>query len=166
MRMIKLSFVILLAFYLNACALISAVKVSEAQLQTQINKQLPLKKRLLFAGLTVDKFELDLLAGKPNVEIETDFALDILNYPLAQSKAIIRGELEFNAEKQAVFLRRPQLRQLDVSSVPEKYQQQAFDALSKLLIKFFAKQPVYRFDKNKMQISAIQVLPGYLLLQR
>lgn len=166
MRTFKLTLVLFLAFYLSACGLISSVKVSEQQLQAQVNKQLPLKKRLLFAGLTVERFELDLLAGKPNIEIETDFAVDIFKYPLAKSQAIIRGELEFDQEKNAIFLRQPQLRQLDVSAIPEKYQHQAFDGLAKLLVKFFNTEPVYRFDKDKQQLSDIQVLPGYLLLKR
>lgn len=151
---------------LQACAVVSTNKVSEKQLQNQINKQLPLKKRLLFAGLKVPRFELKLLGGSPNVTIDVDFEVDILNYPLAKSQAMIKGDLVFDAERQALFLRRAQLHQLDVSAIPKAYQQRAFDGLAQLLQGFFKREPVYQLNKQKFRLSQIQVFPGYVLLRR
>lgn len=165
-RTVCLILFMLVLLALQACATFSSNKISEQQLQTQINKQLPLKKRLLFAGLKVPRFELKLLGGSPNVTIDVDFEVDILDYPLAKSQAMIKGDLVFDVERQALFLRRAQLYQLDVSAIPNVYQQQAFDGLGQLLQGFFKREPVYQLDKQKLRLKQIQVFRGYVLLQR
>jgi len=120
---------------------------SEAQLQEQIGKRLPLTKTyFLIIQITLDHPRVALVEHTNHVKAGLDVQLNI--HVGREEKALggsvdVSGGVKYVPGKGQLFLTDPVIEQFSVQGVPEKLTAKVNDALTKFLGEYYAAHPLY-----------------------
>lgn len=122
-------------------------RFSEADLRERVDQRLPWTKRYLFIfDVTVDNPRIDLVEGSDRVAGGVDILLNITlggsELPLGGA-VDVSGNVLYQSEDGEFFLTDPEIENVRVEGVPERFSNQANEAISMALREFYRTRPIY-----------------------
>ncbi len=127
------------------------LRFSEPQLRERLDNQLPWSERYLFIfEVTLDNPRVDLIEGSDRVAGGLDATLNIFinNNPQPLSGAVdMSGAVSYASEEGAFYLVDPQVENVRIAGIPDRYANTANEAISKALAAFYQERPIYKLDE-------------------
>ena len=125
-------------------------RFSEADLRERVDDRLPWSERYLFIfEVTVDNPRIDLVDGSDRVAGGVDLLLNIDfgngDVPLAGAVDVIGG-VEYQSKNGEFFLVDPEIENIRIQGVPDRFSNQANAAISLALSEFYRVRPIYSLD--------------------
>ncbi|MEO1240677.1 MAG: DUF1439 domain-containing protein [Pseudomonadota bacterium] len=122
-------------------------RFSEADLRERVDQRLPWTKRYLFIfDVTVDNPRIDLVEGSDRVAGGVDILLNITlgggELPLGGA-VDVSGSVLYQSKDGEFFLTDPEIESVRVQGVPERFSNQANEAISMALREFYRTRPIY-----------------------
>ena len=137
-------------------------RFSESDLRERVDDHLPWQKRYLFIfEITIDHPRIDLVDGSDRVAGGVDLLLNIDfgngEVPLAGAVDVIGG-VEYEAENGEFFLVAPEIENIDIQGVPNRFSNQANAAISLALTEFYRTRPIYSLDDTDVSHLAAKLM--------
>ncbi len=127
-------------------------RFSEGDLRERVDDRLPWTKRYLFVfEVSVDNPRIDLVDGSDRVAGGVDLLLNIdfgdSDVPLAGA-VDVAGGVEYQSENGEFFLINPEIENIRIQGVPDRFSNQANAAISLALTEFYRTRPIYSLDET------------------
>ena len=125
------------------------VRITEGELQERLSKRFPIvKSHQLLGSLTYENPRISLQREDNLVELGVDIAVSniTINGSSLRGSVLMSVSVNYNVEKQALFLRDPQLLQFSLNGVPEQNVQMLSGVLLPAIEKLLKRKPVYRLE--------------------
>ncbi len=144
------------------------VRITEAQIQEKLKAKLPLTKTYFFIiQVTLNNPRISLENGSSRVVAGMDV---IFNITLNKNPESIggtvdaSGEVTYVSESGQFFLVNPEIKNLEIQGVPQKYLQKVNKALTKALVEYYKDHPIYTLSlANAKQAAAKIVLKSVIV---
>ncbi len=126
------------------------LRFSETDLRERVDDRLPWTKRYLFIfEVTVDNPRIDLVDGSDRVAGGVDLQLNIdfgdSDIPLGGA-VDVAGGVRYQAENGEFYLTDPEIENIRIQGVPDRFANQANVAISLALAEFYRTRPIYSLD--------------------
>ena len=152
---------------LASCASIAGprrVELSQARLQSGLERRFPLNKRIL------ELFDLDLARPQLTIQPETDrvvLALDVsLASPLMRKSwngsMALSGHLDLDPSRNAVFLTNTHVDRFDIAGIDGGRSRELERAADLLMSQLVHDVPVYSFRPDDLRYAGVQFVPTRL----
>ncbi|MFP4616010.1 MAG: DUF1439 domain-containing protein [Thiohalorhabdus sp.] len=139
------------------------VRLTEPEIQKQLDEQLPLTKTyLVIIEVTLNNPRIDLVEDSDRVRAGLDVEFNITGYqgskPLEGTVDATSG-IAYRAEEGQFYLSDPVIEALKVQGISEEYMDKAKKALTEALAEYYKDQPIYTLDpEDRKQAVARMVL--------
>ncbi|HKJ87793.1 MAG TPA: DUF1439 domain-containing protein [Gammaproteobacteria bacterium] len=137
-------------YYFSAGGLV--IRISEPEIQKQLNQQLPLTKTYLtIIQVTLNNPRIDLVEGADRVRGGMDVELNIAGLPgskPAEGTVDASSGVIYRAQKGQFYLSDPVIENLKVQGIPKEYTKKAKEALTEALAEYYKDQPIYTLNPN------------------
>jgi len=134
------------------------VRVSEQEIQERISKKFPITKSYEFVGtVTYANPRITLRTEDNRVELKLDIVLGKAGHAGSiNGCAEMIAAVAYNAEKKALYLTDPRLRQFAVDGIPEQNVQLLSSLFMPAIEKLLKRKPVYRLtsENGRNEIAA------------
>ncbi len=126
------------------------VRLTEQQLQQQLDSQMPLTQSQGMVTLTLSNPKLDLLSSGNRLSLQTN-ALIVTSIGLQSSGQLtIEGKIRYDKASYSFFIEEPVIRQLDIDGLAPALQPQLISLAQKALTPALTNQPVYTLSDQDM----------------
>jgi hypothetical protein len=137
-------------------------RLSESELRERLDDRLPWSERYyLIFEVTVDNPRVDLIEGSDRVAGGVDATLNIFinNNPQPLSGAVdLSGSVKYVREEAAFYLTDPQVENVRIAGVPDRYANKANEAISSALSAFYKSRPIYTLEGTDASHQAARLL--------
>ncbi len=137
-------------------------RFSEADLRERLDDQLPWSERYyLIFEVTVDNPRIDLIEGSDRVAGGVDATLNITinDNPQPLSGAVdLSGSVRYVREEAAFYLADPQVENVRIAGIPDRYANRANQAISNALGAFYKSRPIYTLEGTEAADRAARLL--------
>jgi len=152
-------FVFLYSASLMATALDYTHEITEQEIQEKVSALMPVVKKKYFVTITISNPKIDLIKKSDEIGIYADIKANVTGGINGSGQVMIKGSLEYNADKGEFYFKNPKIVSLAIDKVSNniipKIQGLAEAALSKVM----TVRPVYKFkDDNLKHTLAKSVL--------
>lgn len=125
-------------------------RFSETDLRERVDDSLPWSERYLFIfEVTVDNPRVDLIDGSDRVAGGVDLLLNIdfggNAVPLTGAVDVVGG-VQYQSEGGEFYLIDPEIENIRIQGVPDRFSNQANAAISMALTEFYRTRPIYSLD--------------------
>ena len=137
-------------------------RFSETDLRERLDDRLPWSESYyLIFEVTVDNPRIDLIEGSDRVAGGVDATLNITinNNPRPLSGAVdLSGAVKYVREEAAFYLADPQVENVRIAGIPDRYANRANEAISKALSAFYKSRPIYTLEGTEASKQAARLL--------
>lgn len=136
------------------------IRISEAQIREKLESKLPITKRyFLIIELTLNHPRVHLVNRTSRVLAGLDATLNIkLNdnpKPLGGTLDISSG-VKYVTETGEFFLTDPVVENVNIEGIPVKFQSPVNGAISKILVEYFQKNPIYTLRASDLKRATVR----------
>ncbi len=146
-------------FLLVGCSapLRATIVLTQPELQAKIDKKFPIEKRVLVAKLVLENPAIQLVEGTDKVGIDMDAGvrMGVLKYT---GRVSVLGDLEFDGEQKALFLKNAEVTKIDIPELPEKYEGDVREAATGIVRAQLEVTPVHRLKSASEQMFVKSVV--------
>ncbi len=129
------------------------LKVSNAELQDRLDKKFPITKRKGVFKVVLSDPQLVLVRQNNRLRTTVTARASALGATVGQSKVTISGGVRYDKASKAFYMTDPRVTKLDVSHIPQRYQDQFRRVVDVAVQELVPGIPVYRLDKNTFKHS-------------
>lgn len=137
-------------------------RISESEIQNTLQKSLPMTKTYLFIiQVTLNNPRVQLENGSNRVnaglDVELNITVDQNPEPLGGS-IDVSGGVRYEPKAGQFYLTNPNIEQLEVQGIPEKYTDKVNIALSRALAEYYSEHPIYTlsaFDAKQVVVRMV-----------
>ncbi len=156
---------VLLALFLMASTQLAmafsyTLEISEEELQEKVSNMMPLEKKKYFVTVILSNPEVSLANGNNEIGVFSHVKVIAPGGIQGSGKVKITGSLRYDADKGEFFFNDPQIVNLEVGDVPEKYLPNIKNIAQSVVGKVLATRPVYKLKddnlKHKLAKSVLQ----------
>lgn len=137
------------------------LRISEAQIRDKLAEKLPRTKTYLYVfQLTLSNPRVALLADSGRIRAGLDLQLNLLiggHEPLSGS-VDVSGRLRYAPDEGQFYLAEPQIEQLQLRGLPEKYADKARAVIATAMTEYYANHPIYRLKAGDIKQSAARLV--------
>ena len=153
MKLLISLFIISMASFANAFSYTHSF--SEAELQQEIEKVMPIVKKKYFLTMTLSNPQIDLIEGRNELGLKSNLNVVAPGGLKGDGIAHIAGTLEYNKEQGAFYFKNPRLLELSLNGVPPELLPDIKKAAQSSLTRTLSKRPVYTLKDTdvKQQIA-------------
>ena len=155
-RFIFVSFMVLLMSTTQALAY--TVELSEDELQEKIEAKMPLEKTKYLINVVLTEPDVELVEGSDRIGFKCKIMAKLPGGIEATGDAYIDGNISYNSDKGEFHLVDPELKDLNINGVSEKYKEKIRKIVEKVVKKSLAQFPVYRFKDNRLKHKLAKAL--------
>ncbi len=155
-----------------AMAFTYTVKISEADLQKQVDAMMPIEKNKRFFKVVLSNPKIELIEGRNEIGIFSHIELDSKLGIKGAGKAKITGALSYNPDLHAFFFKNSKIEKLEIDRVADKHIVQIKPLIQTIAGKLLEKQPVYRLKQDNLKhkfaravLQSVSVKDKKLLLE-
>ncbi|WP_430461899.1 DUF1439 domain-containing protein [Thalassolituus sp. LLYu03] len=143
------------------------VRLSEQQLQQEINARLPVTQQRGLFTLEISNAVLTLIDGEDRLRIQADARL-ITSFGLqSRGKVTLDGKVRYNNQDYSFYIEDPVIRQISIDGVAPELEPQLIELAQQSLTPALRNQPVYTLSDQEMtQNLARMMLKGMRIEQR
>ena len=158
-----------LYFYFNDREYI--VTIPEQTMREKLNEKLPLSKTYLFIfDVVLDNPRISLDSQSNRIGVGLDVLLNIRindnEKPLGGS-VDVSGTIKYLPEEGAFYLTQPDIENLLIEGLSEKYKSKASTVIEKALTNFYSSRPIYTLkSSDAKQIAAKMVLKNLVVKEK
>lgn len=156
---------ILLALFLMASSQLAmafsyTLEISEEELQEKISKMMPMEKKKYFVTVILSNPDVNLADGNNEIGVFSHVKVIAPGGIQGTGKVSIVGSLRYDADKGVFFFNDPEIVNIEVDDVPEKYLPNIKNIAQSVAGKVLATRPVYKLNddnlKHKLAKSVLQ----------
>ena len=142
------------------------VRLTEQQLQQQLDSQMPLSQSQGIVTLTLSHPKLDLLPSGNRLSLRTN-ALIVTSIGLQSSGQLtVEGKIRYDKASYSFFIEEPVIRQLDIDGLAPGLHPQLISMAQKALTPALTGQPVYTLsDQDVTQAMARMMLKSLTITE-
>lgn len=129
--------------------------LSEAELQQEIEKVMPIVKKKYFLTMTLSNPKINLIEGTNEVALKSNINVSAPGGLQGDGVAHIIGQLEYNQAQGAFYFKNARLVELTLNGIPPDIQPEIKKAAQSSLTRTLSKRPVYvlKDDDIKQKIA-------------
>jgi len=127
------------------------LEISESELQEKVLAMMPMKKKNMFAAVTVSDPKIDLIKESNEIGVTTNIEVIALGSLKGSGRANITGTLGYDAEKGEFYFRDPTIVSLEVDNVAKKLIPKIKKITQLAITKAMSVYPVYKFKDNNIK---------------
>ncbi len=138
------------------------LRLSEADLQSQIEARTPFTRtHLLIFDVTLDSPRVALRDGTDRAEVSFVVLLGVRagrgTVPL-RGTVDLSGGVRYDAERGELFLTDPLVERSSIEGVPDRYEANINDALTRAMAEYFRTRPIYALRPTDARLAATRLL--------
>ncbi|MCD8522074.1 MAG: DUF1439 domain-containing protein [Saccharospirillaceae bacterium] len=142
------------------------IRLSEQQLQQQLNRQMPLSQRQGMVTLTLSHPKLDLLPSGNRLSLQTNAVIATSIGLQSSGQLTVEGKIRYDKALYSFFIEEPVIRQLDIDGLAPALQPQLTALAQKALTPALTGQPVYTLsDQDVTQAMARMMLQSLTITE-
>lgn len=126
------------------------VEVSQAEIQAQITKMMPVSRTKLFMTVTVSNPEIELIELNNRLGITADIEVSSPSSAMGKARTQIVGDVVYLSESGELYFKNATVERLVVSDVGEEYQAGLKDMMQLAVSTILDGYPVYQFKGNEL----------------
>lgn len=136
----------------------TTVVLTQADLQAKVDKKFPVEKDVVVAKLVLEAPAIHLTEGSDRVALELDAGIRV-GFVKYTGRLGVLGDLEYDEDSSALFLRNAEVTKLDVPDLPAKYHDEVRAAATGLVRAQLEVTPVHRLKKphEKMFVKSVTI---------
>ncbi|MDH5179555.1 MAG: DUF1439 domain-containing protein [Gammaproteobacteria bacterium] len=140
-------------FSMNVNAI--SLEFTEQELQDKVTAMMPLEKKKGIMTIVLTNPAVRLNQETNRMGIKVDMAVDVLGSLKSTGHAEISGELMYNKKQGTFHLVKPEIGDMHIDKLPNKYQPKVKELAQQALEKTMEKRPVYelRDDSLKQKLA-------------
>jgi len=129
--------------------------LSEAELQQEIEKVMPIVKKKYFLTMTLSNPKINLIEGSNELGLRSDINVSAPGVMKGDGRAHIVGKLEYNQAQGAFYFKKARLLELTMKGIPPDILPDIKKAAQSSLTRSLSKRPIYVLKDNdiKQQIA-------------
>lgn len=153
MKLLITLLIVSMANFVNAFSYTHSL--SEAELQQEIEKVMPIVKKKYFLTMTLSNPNIDLIEGSNELGLKSDINVSAPGGLKGDGQAHIVGKLEYNQAQGAFYFKNARLIELTLNGIPPDLLPEIKKAAQSSLTRSLSKRPVYVLKDNdiKQQIA-------------
>ncbi len=153
MKLLISFMIVSLASFANAFSYTHSL--SEAELQQEIEKVMPIVKKKYFLTMTLSNPKINLIEGSNELGLRSDINVSAPGVMKGDGRAHIVGKLEYNQAQGAFYFKNARLLELNMNGIPPDILPDIKKAAQSSLTRSLSKRPVYILKDNdiKQQIA-------------
>ena len=169
----KTLFVFLLLVFANSALAFSyTLKLSESDVQAEVDAQMPLKKNLYFFRIDIRHPLVKFATQDSKISIVSDIAITLPNGVVSRGSTAVEGGVDYRRNSGEFYFTNPEIKQLKFEHLPQEYESDVL-SIANLAIKLvLEKMPVYRLDASnkdhqlaKSSLKSIDIKNGMLHIE-
>ena len=136
------------------------IRLEQAELQQRLSAQFPITATKFFVKLTLKDpiLQLNPTSNQVGLRLTATVAPPVLAQEFT-GRVSAKGELFYNRDERAFYIRDPQIVDLTIDDLPAKYSKGAKDALGVLTRETLSRTPIYQLEgRNLKEVAAAHVL--------
>ena len=134
------------------------IELTEDELQTKVNRALPIEKKKLLFTVRVSSIDVELKEGSERVGLVADMEIKTPHLSTGKGRAYIDGKLVYNPADGAFYLREPRVTEVKFENIPVQYHRLVGKILQRAITRRLAKTPVYKLNDNKTKHQVAKIL--------
>lgn len=138
------------------------VTIPEAEIQQKLDAKLPLTKSyFLLLQITLDNPRVHLENGTDRINAGLDIVLNLKvdNNPKPLGGSVdVSGGIRYVASRGEFFLTEPDIEQLRIQGIPDKYLAKAEQAITKALAHYYQDNPIYTLQRTNLKQAAARLV--------
>lgn len=138
------------------------VRIPEAEIQQKLDEKLPFAKSyFLLLQVTLDNPRVHLENGTDRINAGLDIVLNLKvdNNPKPLGGSVdVSGGVKYVASRGAFFLTEPEIEQLSIQGIPDKYLAKAEQAISQALAHYYEDNPIYTLRNTDLKQAAARLV--------
>ncbi len=153
MKLLISLMIVLMASFANAFSYTHSL--SEAELQQEIEKVMPIVKKKYFLTMTLSNPKINLIEGSNELGLRSDINVSAPGVMKGDGRAHIVGKLEYNQAQGAFYFKKARLLELTMKGIPPDILPDIKKAAQSSLTRSLSKRPIYVLKDNdiKQQIA-------------
>lgn len=142
------------------------VRLTEQQLQQQLDRQMPLSQRQGMLMLTLSNPTLDLLPSGNRLSLQTNAVIATSIGLQSSGQLTVEGKIRYDKASYSFFIEEPVIRKLDIDGLAPALQPQLLALAQKALTPALTEQPVYTLsDQDVTQVMARMMLQSLTITE-
>ena len=163
---------LLLVFTKSAFAFSYTLKLSEADVQAEVDAQMPLKKNLYFFSIAIRRPLVKFAAHDGKIRIISDIAVTLPNGVVSNGSTAVEGGVDYRRDSGEFYFTEPEIKRLKFEHLPQEYESDVLSVANVAIKLVLEKMPVYRLDANnkdhqlaRSSLKSIDIENGMLLIE-
>lgn len=129
------------------------LKVSHAELQERLDRRFPVAKSKSVFEVVLMNPQLELVAKRDELQLTITAQPSALGTRLGESNVTVRGGVRYDKQSKSFYLTDPQVRDVDVAEIPERYHDKLRRAIDLAVREVLPTIPIYKVNKNTFRHS-------------
>lgn len=134
------------------------VRLSEQQLQQELDARMPLVQQQGMFTLELNNPQLTLINGEQRLSIRTDALLSTTFGLRSKGKVMLDGKVRYEKSDYSFYIDDPKIRQLSIEGVPPGMEPQLIELAQQALEPSLRGQPVYTLSDQEITESMARMM--------
>lgn len=152
-------------FSTNALSYEYTLTFTEADIQTQIDAMLPIKKETFVVVLTLDQAKVSLLEGDNEIALNSKVFINGIAGINTQGHIALKGAVSYRSVDGAFYLSNPVITAFHVNQVPTDILPQLKELAQSGLTQALQNKPIYRLQDGDMRHQLIKSSLKSIIIQ-
>ncbi len=148
------------------------VELTQDELQTRVNRMVPIEKNQLVFTVLVSAIEVDLKDGSDRVGLRSKMEIKSPHFSTGKGEAYIEGKPVYKPTDGAFYFSESEVKDVKFENIPDKYHSVIRKLFEVAIQRRLAETPIYKLDEDKTKhqiartlLKSVKVLDRKLVLE-
>lgn len=155
---ISLLGVVLVCAFSAGCGVSYTIRLTAADLQQTLHRQLPVSQSKLLVTATVRALDVELMESDNRILLRPEVDLGIAGQRALRGRAVVAGKIRYAPETGEFFFDQPKIAEVAIEGLPESIRPIAEEVIGRCAEGYLATTPIYRLKQGDFKQSLVKMV--------